>query len=102
MLGEAMDACMEGEETDVCKLATEQGKHLEEEVEKGCKKEGYLCKIHSEDKAGPEEEEECIPHPCHDELDEIEKAMKEDMIHEEDEDVPECKDFDCKVKIECP
>lgn len=102
LLGEAMDACMAGEKSDVCKMATEQGKHLEEHVEKDCKKEGYLCKITSTDKEGEEEEEECVPKPCHQELEKIEAAMKKDMEHEEDEDVPECKDFDCKVEIECP
>lgn len=102
MIGEAMDACMEGESSEGCKEATEKGKHLEEEVEKDCKAAGYLCKITSTDKEGPEEEEECVPKPCHGELEKIEAAMKKDMEHEEDEDVPECKDFECTVDIACP
>merc|ERR1719162_2960857 len=101
-----MDACMakrgEGLDEEGCKEAQRRGKHLEEEVEEECKTSGTLCTITTTDKEGPEEEEECIPAECHQELQSIEKALVKDTEHEDEKDVPECKDFDCKVDIECP
>jgi len=101
LLGDAMKACEAGESSDECKAAEKRGRHLELEVEKDCKAAGYLCKITSTDKEGPEEEDECVPKECHGELEKLEAAIKKDMEHEEDEDVPECKEFDCKADITC-
>lgn len=102
LMGEAMNACQAGLESEPCKKVIDKAHHLEEEVESECRSSGTLCTITTTDKEGDEKEEECIPAECHDELEKIEEEMSKAVKLEESEDVPECKDFECKIGIECP
>jgi len=102
LMVEAMTACMGDPEGDECKAVQMKCENLDQDMKQECETSGELCTVTSTDKEGEQSEKQCIPKACHgDDLATLKTEIEKSTQKLEDK-IPECKDFKCTVKFECP